>query len=306
MDGSLSGVINLNKPKGITSHDAVTKVKRALKVKKAGHAGTLDPMATGVLLVCLNDATKIVRFLVDLGKQYTATLKLGQRTDTFDADGKVIEEKDARGVTEGQVRAVFEKFTGVIAQVPPMYSAVKHAGKPLYELARAGIVVERQSREVTVSQLELTAFRPPLLDIRVSCSKGTYIRTLAEDIGAALGVGAHVAEIQRTATGGFDVRDAMDLQELREVGDKAVLPVDSALGHLREVVLGGREYTQAKRGGAFKCTVPLPEGPPGRPLYLRLKSPGGALFAIGVIAPDEPPTAKPFCPIIKIERLLRP
>lgn len=283
-------ILNLDKPQGITSQAAVTQVKRLFKVKKAGHAGTLDPMATGVLLVCMGEATKVVRFLVDMEKEYLATMKLGERTDTCDAEGRVTETVEDVRVGEDRVREVLGEFTGVIRQTPPMYSAIKVAGKPLYKLARQGIVIEREEREVTVSTLELGALALPFLTLRVVCSKGTYIRSLSDDIGQVLGTGAHLTALRRVRIGNFLVRASAKLDELP--GKPGALhSIDSVLGHLREVVLNPSDFKLATHGGALKANN-YAEFRGGE--YLRLSSPGGSLFAVGY-AQDER---------IKIERIL--
>ena len=281
-------VLNLDKPEGITSQDAVIRVKRLLGAKKAGHAGTLDPLATGVLLVCLGEATKITRFLTDLPKEYATTLKLGERTDTFDAEGKIIEKKEGFSVTGPQVEQVLEKFRGRIKQTPPMYSAIKVSGKPLYKLARKGITVERPMREVDIYELSMLELAPPFLKLRVSCSKGTYIRSLAEDIGLALGVGAHVAQLRRTGIGDFRVEEAARLEQLPGM-QSAFLSIDSSLRHLREVVLSAGEFLLASHGRAVAIKGGFHNGE-----YLRLKDPAGKLFALGVASPEQ----------IKMERLL--
>ena len=185
MDGK-NLVINLNKPKGITSQQAVTKLKHIFAARKAGHAGTLDPIATGILLVCLNEATKITRFLADADKEYLAVMKLGERTDTLDSEGKIIYKAPHFSVDKNLIETVLERFRGVIKQIPPMYSAIKVAGSPLYKLARKGIEIERQHRSVNIYKLDMVGFAPPFLEIRALCSKGTYIRTLCDDIGTAL------------------------------------------------------------------------------------------------------------------------
>ena len=207
-------VINLNKPKGLTSQQAVTKVKKLFAVRKAGHAGTLDPIATGILLVCLNEATKITRFLADADKEYLAMMKLGERTDTLDSEGKIIYKATDFSVDKNLIESVLERFRGKIEQIPPMYSAIKVAGKPLYMLARKGIEVERRHRSVNVYKLDIAGFAPPFLEIRVLCSKGTYIRTLCDDIGTALGTGAHVVELKRTKIGDFILEDSAGFDEL--------------------------------------------------------------------------------------------
>jgi tRNA pseudouridine55 synthase len=283
-------VINVDKPKGITSQEAVTKVKRLFRARKAGHAGTLDPIATGVLLVCLNEATKITRFLSDLDKEYVATLKLGERTDTLDAEGKVIEKVEDFSVSEEQIRNVLEGFKGIISQKPPMYSALKVQGKPLYKLARKGHVLERPERTVRIEELSVLRYEPPFLELRVSCSKGTYIRSLGDDIGRALGVGAHITELRRTRTGSFRAEDSARLEELPDKGESRH-SVDSSLGHLEEVVLSGGDLTRALHGNPVPCHEPGRFSPDE---YVRLKDREGRLFAIGRASGDR----------IRVERLL--
>lgn len=280
-------VINLDKPKGITSQDAVTRVKRILKVKKAGHAGTLDPIATGVLIVCTGEATKIAGYLAGLEKQYVATLKLGERTDTLDAEGKVLWRAEEVSVTAGDIEGVLGRFRGEISQTPPMYSALKVSGKPLYELARKGLTVERQPRTVHISGLSLLEFSSPFVTLDIVCSKGTYIRSLAEDIGLALGTGAHVTELRRLRIGDFTAHDAARLEELPGK-PSALRSIDSALGHLGEVLLNEREFRLASHGAAIE------RGGLKSGLRLRLKGPDGKLFALGTSSEKE----------IKIDRLL--
>jgi len=281
-------IMNLNKPKGISSQQAVTRVKRIVALKKAGHAGTLDPIATGVLLVCFGEATKITRFLADLDKEYIALMKLGEKTDTLDAEGTVIERVNDVSLERDDVEEVLEGFMGAIRQTPPMYSAVKVGGKPLYRLARKGIEVERPERDVHIGRITITGFDPPHLEINVSCSKGTYIRTLCDDIGDALGVGAHVIGLQRTRIGDFAIDDSVAMKELEETPRSKVLAgalpslwsIDSALRHLGERSLTDAEFIRARNGLPFTCR----EGDPCSGGFIRLKDPSGNLFAIGRIA----------------------
>jgi tRNA pseudouridine55 synthase len=282
-------VINLDKPRGITSHEAVTRVRKLLGIKKAGHAGALDPLATGVLLVCAGEATKISRFLMDLGKEYVATMKFGERTDTLDADGKVIETDEGFSFGPGEVEAVLSRFRGAIRQRPPMYSALKVGGKPLYKLARKGEEVERAEREVRIYGLAAEDFSPPLLRLRVSCSRGTYIRVLVDDIGRALGTVAHMTELRRVRIGGFGVEGSAGLEELPG-RESAAVSVDSALSHLREAVLSAGDYSHALNGRPFGARA----YGVGQGESLRLKDPGGRLFAIGVVSGER----------IKIDRIL--
>ncbi len=216
-------IISLNKPKGITSQDAVTKVKRILNIKKAGHTGTLDPMATGLLLVCVNKATRLASYFTDLDKDYHAVMKLGESTDTQDAEGNVTASSDKVDFDESVIREAFKSFEGKILQQPPMFSALKHKGKALYKYARKGIEIERKPREITIYRIELLKINIPYVEFMVRCSKGTYIRTLCYDLGRKLGTEAHMAELERTAIGSFKVNDSMSPDELRSAAERAQL-----------------------------------------------------------------------------------
>lgn len=226
----IHGVLNLNKPPKLTSRQAVDCVKRILNVKKAGHGGTLDPDATGVLLICLGDGTKLFEALQVGTKEYEGTFILGITTDTLDADGQIIKTADTSQITPNQIRSVCQQFVGEIEQMPPMFSAVKHKGEPLYKLAHRGIEVERRSRRIFIESIELLLFNIPEIRFRVVCSKGTYIRVLAADIGAALGCGAHLSELTRTRSGVFKIEGAHTLESLRRTPDfayQAVTPIDA-------------------------------------------------------------------------------
>ncbi len=289
-------IINLNKPAGVTSHQAVAAVKRLLRVKKAGHTGTLDPMATGVLLVCLNEATKVSRFLLDMDKRYRARVKLGERTDTHDSYGNVIEQRDASTLTEEDVVRTVRMFEGSISQRPPMYSAVKVHGKKLYEFARKGIEIERQERRVSIYELKVLNFDLPYFDLAISCSKGTYIRTLCDDIGRTLGTGAHLCCLERSAIGPFDISDSASQEEVAredffEIQKKSFCSIDEALFALKEVVLDENDYRGARKGIAIKGNK-IRDLPPYD--FVKLKSPLGDLFGIGRLDADK----------IRIERIL--
>jgi tRNA pseudouridine55 synthase len=233
---SVDGIILLDKPRGFSSNAALQKVRWLLNAEKAGHTGSLDPLATGVLPLCFGEATKFSQYLLDADKGYETLMQLGVTTNTADAEGEVIER---RPVTVGRadIEAVLPDFRGEISQIPPMYSALKRDGQPLYKLARAGEVVEREPRSVTISRLELLSCEGDQVRLAVDCSKGTYIRTLVEDIGRELGCGAHVAELRRTKAGPFNLQRTVTLEELERVhaegGNEAVdqflLPVDSGL-----------------------------------------------------------------------------
>ncbi|WIO73792.1 tRNA pseudouridine(55) synthase TruB [Porticoccaceae bacterium LTM1] len=216
----VSGVFVLNKPTGMSSNDALQRVKYLMFADKAGHTGSLDPLATGVLPICLGEATKFSHFLLDSDKGYRSTFRFGLRTETGDSDGEVIEQKSASHLTREVVEKAIEPFRGDIEQVPSMYSALKHNGEPLYKLARQGITVEREARPCTIFEYDLLDFRPGEVaeaDVFVHCTKGTYIRSLAEDLGEALGVGAHVSMLHRTQAGPFFEEDATSLEELERL-----------------------------------------------------------------------------------------
>ncbi len=226
----IHGVLNLNKPPKITSRQAVDCVKRLLDVKKAGHGGTLDPDATGVLLICLGDGTKLFEALQVGTKEYEGTLTLGIATDSLDANGQIIKTADTSQITPDQIRSVCQKFVGEIEQIPPMFSAVKHKGKPLYKLARRGFEVKRRPRRIFIESIELLSFNIPEVHFRVVCSKGTYIRVLAADIGTALGCGAHLSALTRTRSGVFKIEGAHTFDSLErtpEFAYQAVTPIDA-------------------------------------------------------------------------------
>ena len=232
----MNGILNIDKPPGMTSHDVVARVRRLAGQKRVGHAGTLDPDATGVLLVCLGQATRLADLLTAEGKEYRATLALGAATTTEDASGDILTETDASHVTEQHLRELLPRFTGLIQQVPPMVSAVHHQGQRLYTLARQGIMVEREARPVRIDVLTLRGFVPgprPTAVLEVVCGKGTYIRTLCADLGAALGVGGHMASLRRTRVGGFPVSGAVPLDVLTETNIAEHLTQPAAvLAHL--------------------------------------------------------------------------
>lgn len=228
----ITGIVNINKPAGLTSYQVVAEVKKILSCKKAGHTGTLDPAAKGVLPVCLGKATKIIPFIPEEEKEYLATITLGQTTDTLDAEGKILEENEGwpqLGLRD--IEMVLQKFIGDIEQIPPMYSAVHHEGIRLYQLAREGKEVERKPRQVQIKELELLDVELPQFKIRVLCSPGTYIRTLAADIGEELQVGAHLSELIRSKSGPFSINKAVSLDELRNTGRENILPADYPLNY---------------------------------------------------------------------------
>jgi len=240
----ISGLLNIDKPSGITSHDVVNRIRKVARQRKVGHAGTLDPMATGVLLVCLGQATRLIEYLVAGRKRYRATVRFGISTNTLDADGEVTAEKDPSGLTETHLRQLLPMFTGEIEQIPPIFSALKKGGKPLYKLARAGQNVEVEPRRVTIDSLTWVGWQPPDLTLDIACSPGTYIRSLARDLGQAAGTGAHLAELTRTASGDWSLAEAvsLDLLEREATNDSSswrtyLFPPDRAVHHLPPVTL---------------------------------------------------------------------
>lgn len=238
----ITGLLNINKPSWMTSHDVVAIVRRIAHQRRVGHAGTLDPMATGVLVVALGAATRVVEYVADSAKSYRATLRFGVLTDTWDAEGQVIQERDASGLTLAAIEAALPAFTGEIQQVPPMYSALKRGGQPLYKLARQGITVEREPRSVTIYRLVIEDWSPPDLTLRVDCSSGTYVRSLAYDLGQALGMGAHLTALTRLAVGQFRLEDAVGLDELQREAERGewqrhLLPMHLALRHLPGIMV---------------------------------------------------------------------
>ncbi|MCX5716669.1 MAG: tRNA pseudouridine(55) synthase TruB [Candidatus Omnitrophica bacterium] len=212
----MNGILVVDKPKGITSHDVVDAVRRRFRIKKVGHAGTLDPLATGVLVLLVGAATKLSGRLMSEDKEYEVVMTLGRRTKTGDADGEVIlENGDFSGVTPEKVKTALAKFSGEIYQTPPMTSAIKYQGKKLYELARKGIEIKREPRPVTIKGMDMLEFNPPDVRIRIKCSKGTYVRVLCDDVGLELGCGAYVSNIRRTRSGDFPINEAVEFEKLR-------------------------------------------------------------------------------------------
>lgn len=259
----VNGILVIDKPQGVTSNGILQQIKRLYGAAKAGHTGALDPLATGVLPLCFGEATKFSQMMLDSDKAYVTTARLGERTETGDSEGAVVEEKPVPVLTEAEVEAVLENFRGDIQQVPSMYSALKHQGKPLYEYARQGIEIDRPARPVTIYELKLLAIRDNELDLAVTCTKGTYIRSLVEDIGEALGCGAHVVALRRTMASGYDLSQAHDvsaLEALREKGeslDGLLLPPESALTMFPEHRLSGSSLVSILNGQPVR----IPEQP---------------------------------------------
>ncbi|MBN2655345.1 MAG: tRNA pseudouridine(55) synthase TruB [Nitrospirae bacterium] len=249
-------VVNLDKPLGITSQEAVTAIKKIFKCRKAGHAGTLDPLATGVLIVCLNEATKITGYLAGLDKEYIITGKLGETTDTYDSEGSITSTRDYRSTTGADLIAALEHFKGETLQMPPAYSAIKKNGEPLYKLARKGIVPMVEPRRVRMDKIELLSFTPPHFKLKVRCSKGTYMRSLCFDLGELLGCGAHITQLRRTSTGIFSIERSALLEEL-PAKTEALMDINSALSHLKDISLDGSDLKLAKNGNPVKMPTVL-------------------------------------------------
>ncbi|PKF70176.1 tRNA pseudouridine(55) synthase TruB [Pseudomonas fluvialis] len=283
----VNGVLVLDKPRGMSSNQALQKVRWLLNAEKAGHTGSLDPLATGVLPLCFGEATKFSQYLLDADKGYETLAQLGVTTTTGDAEGEVLERRPV-ALTAEQIEAALQGFRGPIQQIPPMYSALKKDGQPLYKLARAGEVVEREARSVTIARLELLAWQGEQLRLAVDCSKGTYIRTLVEDLGQQLGCGAHVAELRRTQAGPFSLAQAVSLEALEaahaesgsEALDAFLLPVDSGLQHWPLVELSAHS--------AYYWLHGQPVRAPGAPAFglLRVVDEQGRFIGIGEVSDD--------------------
>lgn len=284
----IDGVLLLDKPSGISSNAALQRTRRLLEAERGGHTGTLDPMASGLMVLCFGEATKFSGELLEAGKRYIARLRLGERTSTGDAEGEILERRPV-SVTPGQLEDSLARFRGEIAQIPPMYSALKREGRPLYEYARRGITVERAPRKVTISALALEAFGGAEATLSVSCSKGTYVRTLAEDIGEVLGCGAHLVGLVRTGIGAFRLEEARRLEDIEELEPAQrsglLLPVDVLVHDLPQVRLPEQTEAAFLHGQPVTMTAtvgPLPgpgegPGPVGR---IRVYGPGGAFLGV--------------------------
>jgi tRNA pseudouridine55 synthase len=260
---NVNGVLLLDKPLGYSSNQALQKIKWLYQAEKAGHTGTLDPLATGLLPICLGEATKFAQYLTDADKSYIATIKLGITTTTGDAEGEVVESRPV-DVTRQRFEGVCQQFLGEISQVPPMYSALKHEGKALYEYARKGMEIERKARQVQIMEIATLRFEGSVAKIAVTCSKGTYIRTLAEDIGRELACGAHLIALRRTATAGYELNEAYTLDQIEamtlEQRDKNLMPVDSAIDDLPKVELSEDQAYYLLQGQAIWKAGKVPAG----------------------------------------------
>ena len=256
---AVHGVLLLDKPLGLSSNDALQKAKRLFRAEKAGHTGTLDPLASGLLPLCFGAATKFSQVSLDADKRYLATLKLGETRRGGDLEGEVLERRDVQ-VTHAQLRSICDRFTGVLDQVPPMHSALKHEGKALYEYARAGVEIDREPRRVTIHRIDIVAGDHDTWTLDVRCSKGTYIRTLAEDIGQALGCGAHLSALRRTGSGALTLEGALTLDALAEMSeaerDDALHPADALLADWPVVRLGTEDAGRFLAGVRRRTALP--------------------------------------------------
>jgi tRNA pseudouridine55 synthase len=252
----VNGVLVINKPQNWTSHDAVNKARRLLQEKKIGHTGTLDPLATGVLVLCIGKATKIVRYLEADDKEYIAELKLGATTDTLDSAGSILETREYSPPSRDEVLCALDSFRGNILQRPPAYSALKVGGVPSYRLARQGTILEHKERPVAISAITLLEYRDPLVRFSVTCSKGTYIRTLCADIGAFLGTGAHLTALVRTRSGRFRIEQAIDLEQLTQkesvgLAERTLLSLNEVLGSFATVTVDAAEARRISHGNSI-------------------------------------------------------
>lgn len=280
---NINGILLLDKPIGFSSNQALQKIKWLLKAAKAGHTGTLDPLATGLLPLCFGEATKFAHFLTDADKTYIATIKLGATTTTGDAEGEVLTTSPVN-VSRSDFEQACQQFAGEISQTPPMYSALKFEGKALYEYARAGVEMERKARRITIQNIEVNSFAGDVAVISVTCSKGTYIRTLAEDIGKQLGCGAHLIGLRRTATADYQIAQAVTLEQFEAMSEEerlaALAPPDSAVHYLPAITLDDDAAFYLLQGQAVWCSGTIPLG------LLRLYNEQQVFLGLGELQDD--------------------
>lgn len=270
------GFLNIDKPTGMTSHDVVNKIRRGLKINKVGHAGTLDPLASGVLIICLGAATRLSEYAMHSTKQYRAQLRMGRVTTTYDAEGEIVAEYDVAHLTRSQLEAVLPRFTGRIQQIPPLYSAIKQGGRKLYDIARSGESAELTPRPVQIDQITLVEWAPPSVTLEVICGAGTYIRSLAHDLGQILGVGASLDGLVRTASGAFTLADSFPLEGLLANPDweSMVLPPDFALADFPRIDLDPVDTDHVRHGRRLQNHYAV------QGLLARAYAPDGTLLAI--------------------------
>lgn len=283
----MHGIILLDKPVNITSNAALQIVKRLYQARKAGHTGSLDPFASGLLPICLGEATKIAGFLLDTHKQYRALCKLGVTTTTGDTEGEVLEVRSPGVISQQRLTEVLGAFTGEIEQVPPMFSAIKQQGQPLYKLARRGISVERQARRVTIDKLTLLSYTDDLVEIEVHCSKGTYIRTLAEDIGAQLGCGAHLQALRRIGLGDYQEAQMVNLDQLSDLAASSTAQLDNLLIPMQTALADWPDVCLSDDAAFYLCQgqVVSVAGNPGRG-WVKLYAPERRFLGLGEVLQD--------------------
>ena len=284
----MTGIICLDKPQGMTSFSAVKKASKLLGIKKAGHTGTLDPMATGLLVVMLSGCTRFIELLPEHKKSYTAGVRLGITTDTLDITGKVLSESAVR-VSEAQLLSAAEKFTGNILQTPPMYSALKKDGVRLYDMARKGVEIQRESRKINIESLKIYNFNGTEFNMDVTCSAGTYIRSLCDDIGKELRCGACLTELRRTEANGFSVKNAVTLEQLERLAEdnnaeSVIIPIEKALEAYGKIIVTGAQARRFHNGGSLSCD--RLNFRPEKGLY-RVYSPENKLLGIGEITEEK-------------------
>jgi tRNA pseudouridine55 synthase len=262
MKTSIDGILNVNKPEGKTSFNVVAWLKHLTGEKHVGHAGTLDPIATGVLPICFGQATRVTQFLTDSSKTYLAQIELGMTTDTFDRQGEIIERKDPSRITVPQIKEALTAFQGIINQVPPIYSALKQHGRRCYELARAGVPIKLKPRQVEIMNLQLISYSPPLIKISVDCSKGTYIRSLAHDLGQYLGCGAHLKNLTRLRCGPFSIKNALSLPQIensfrKDTWKELLHSVDSPLSKWKAIIVDKKNELVIRNGRSLPLNETL-------------------------------------------------
>lgn len=284
----INGILLLNKPLGLSSNAALQRARYLFNAKKAGHTGSLDPQASGVLPLCFGEATKVSGYLLNSDKRYITTVQLGQTTTTGDTEGDILSSIPVTDISDNTLETVLAQFTGKIVQIPPMYSALKHNGTPLYKLARKGIEVKRKQRDITIYDLTLLARTHDTLILDIQCSKGTYIRTLAQDIGEALGFGAYITHLERTHVSPFDCSKTYTLEELQRLTEQdnkallysALLPIDRALSEYPKIILNDDDSTRVKHG--LKVTRDdIPHSP-----HIRMYHESGEFIGIGRLSSD--------------------
>jgi tRNA pseudouridine55 synthase len=287
---SISGVINVNKPENVQSNAIVQKFKRILNCKKIGHAGTLDPLATGVLLLCVDEATKISQYLMEQEKQYSITMLLGVKTDSFDVTGKIIEKKEIPSLEKSQILNVFNSFLGESMQVPPMFSALKYKGQPLYKYAKKGIEITRAPRKINITKIKVVNINLPRIDAEINCSKGTYVRSLTDDIGKALGTVACVERIQRQSVGNFNIKDAFNFDQLMnfdksDIIKNKLIGLNDCLNNFFKIEIKEHQARLIRVYGKLPKYLEKLESA-YKHKYFKLVTEDGNVVAIGNISPD--------------------